>query len=187
MDRPQFLLMGCLMLVNIVVAPWSLAASGDRFTEIAKKAQAEYTLAQEEWQRSLAELVIRSNPEFTAVASAQRDLQLAYIEARTARFEYLLEHDPSRIVLTDGLSKFTNFEWSDHDSKALIEADPSYAALERKVSALRKKNDEQPDWPEFRKYFRNTLSNSNEYQDLFKDFVSRTKQVEALLESYKGP
>jgi hypothetical protein len=66
----------------------------------------------------------------------------------------------------------------------LIKADPSYAALERKVSALRKKNDEQTDWPEFRKYFRNTLSKSNEYQDLLKEFVSRTKEIEAWLQSY---
>ena len=184
MNKPHWLLIGCLMLASIVVMPWGEAASGDRFTDIAKKARAEYRVAQEEWQRGLAELVIRTYPEFAAVASAQRDLQLTYIETRTARFEYLLEHDPSRIVLTDGLSKFTNFEWSDHDTEALIEADPSYAALERKVSALRKKNDEQPDWPEFRKYFRNTLSKSNEYQDLLKEFVSRTKEIEALLQSY---
>ncbi len=184
MNKPHWLLIGCLMLASIVVTPWGEAAGGDRFTDIAKKARAEYTVAQEEWQRSLAELVIRTHPEFAAVASAQRDLQLAYIELRTARFEYLLEHDPSRIVLTDGLSKFTNFEWSDHDTETLIEADPSYAALERKVSALRKKNDEQTDWPEFRKYFRNTLSKSNEYQDLLKEFVSRTKEVEVLLQSY---
>ncbi len=184
MNKPHWLLIGCLMLASIVVTPWGEAASGDRFTDNAKKARAEYTVAQEKWQRGLAELVIRSNPEFAAVASAQRNLQLAYIETRTARFEYLLQHDPSKITLTNGLSQFTNFEWSDHDTEVLIKADPSYAALERKVSALRKKNDEQPDWPEFRKYFRNTLSKSNEYQDLLKEFVSRTKEIEAWLRSY---
>ncbi len=49
---------------------------------------------------------------------------------------------------------------------------------------LRKENDEQPDWPEFRKYFRNTLSKSNEYQNLLKEFLSRTKEIEAVLQSY---
>jgi hypothetical protein len=186
MDKQHYLLIGCLMLLSIAVGPWGEAAGGDRFTEIAKKARAEYTLAQEKWQRGLAELVIRKNPEFAAVASAQRDLQFAYIEARTARFAYLLKHDPSRIVLTKGLSTFSNFEWSDNDTKALIEADPSYAALEGKVSALRKKNDEQPDWPRFREYFRNTLSKSKEYQVLLKEFMSRTKQVEGLLQSYRS-
>ena len=185
MDKPQFLLIGCLTLVNIVMAPSVWAASEDRFTEIAKKARTEYTLAQKEWQRGVAELVARTHPEFAAVASAQRNLQLAYIEARTAQFEYLLEHDPSRIVLTHGLSSFTNFEWSEDDSKALIEADPSYAALERKVSELRRKNDQQSDWPTFRKFFRYELVKSNEYQLLLKEFMSRTRQVEALLESYK--
>ncbi len=186
MERPQFLLLGCLMLVHIVVAPWSWAASGDRFTELAKKAQMEYSLAQEKWQRGLAELVIRTNPEFTAVASAQRDLQLASIALRTARFDYVLRHDPSRIVLTNGLSQFSNFEWSDDDSRALIEVDPSYAALERNVSELRRKNDEQPDWAIFREYFRNTLSQSHDYQILLQEFMSRTKQVEALLQLYKA-
>ena len=159
-------------------------ARGDKFTEIAKKARAEYTLAQEKWHRGLAELVIRSNPEFAAVASAQRNLQLAYIELRTARFEYLLQHDPSKIKLTNGLSQFTNFEWSDKDAKMLIKVDPSYEALERKVSVFRKKNDEQPDWPRFRDYFRNTLSKSKEYEMLLKEFISRTKRVEVLLQSY---
>lgn len=185
MGRPQFLLIGCLMVVHIVTAPCSWAGNGDRFIELAKKAQTEYALAQEEWQRGLAELVIRARPEFTAVASAQRDLQLAYIALATARFDYLLQHDPSRIVLTNGLSQFSNFEWSEKDTKILIEADPSYAALERKVSELRRKNDEQPDWARFREYFRTTLSRSNEYQVLLKEFMSRTKQVEALLQSYK--
>lgn len=159
-------------------------ARGDKFTEIAKRARGEYTVVQEQWQRNLAELVIRSNSEFAGVAAAQRDLQLAYIELRTARFEYLLQHDPSRIVLTNGLSQFTNFNWSDKDTKVLVEADPSYAALERKVSVLRKINDEQPDWPRFREYFRNTLSKSKEYEVLLKEFISRTKQVEVLLQSY---
>ena len=186
MEKPQFLLVGCLILLHIVVAPWSWAANGDRFTELAKKAQTEYSLAQEEWQRGLAELVIRTNPEFTAVASAQRDLQLASIALRTARFDYLLQHEPSRIVLTNGLSQFSNFNWSDDDSRALIELDPSYAALERKVSESRRKNDAQPDWARFREYFRNTLSHSNEYQVLLKEFMSRTKQVEALLQLYKA-
>jgi len=186
MDKPPYLLIGCLMLVNIVVVPWSSAASGDRFTDIAQKAHTQYTSAQEEWQRGLAALVIRTHPEFAAVALAQRNLQLAYIETRTARFDYLLEHDPSRIMLANGLSRFSNFEWSDDDNKALMDADPSYAALERRVAGLRSKSDQQPDWPRFREFFRKTLSKSHEYQVLLTELLSRTKQVEALLQSYEA-
>ena len=60
----------------------------------------------------------------------QRDLQLAYLELGTSQFEYLLAEDPSRIVLTEGLSQFINFAWPDEDTRTLRGAYPGYAALE---------------------------------------------------------
>ncbi len=161
----------------LVISP---ATTAD-FDETARKAQAAYAAAQLEWQRGLAELVIGKRPDFEAVATAQRDLQVAYLDRRTSQFEYLLADDPSRIVLTKGLSRFTNHTWSDEDTQTLRVADPGYAALEAKVAALRKRNDDQRDWPSFREYFRNTLVKSQEYQALLSEFMEKQKAVEALL------
>ena len=158
------------------------AATAAEFAETAGKAQAAYAAAQREWQIGLAELVIEQRPEFEAVATAQRDLQTAYLERRTFQFEYLLADDPSRIVLTEGLSQFINYAWSDEDTQTLREADPGYAALEVKVAALRKRNDDQRDWPSFRDYFHNTLVKSKEYQALLSEFMEKQKAAEALLD-----
>ena len=121
-------------------------------------------------------------PEFEAIATAQRDLQVAYLERGTSRFEYLLAEDPSRIVLTKGLPQFINYAWPDEDTQTLREADPGYAALEAKVAALRKRNDDQRDWGSFREYFRDTLLKSKEYQALLSEFMEKQKAVEALLD-----
>ena len=160
-------------------------ATAADFDETARKAQATYAAAQLEWQRGLAELVIEKRPEFEAVARAQRDLQAAYLELRSTQFEYLLANGPSRIVLTKGLSRLSNFTWSDEDTLSLREADPGYAALEVKVAALRKRNDDQRDWPSFREYFHNTLVKSQEYQALLSEFMEKQKAVEALLDANK--
>ena len=114
-------------------------------------AYAAYAAAQVEWQRGLAELIIEGRPDFERAAMVQRDLQVAYIKRRTTRFEYLLDQEPSRIVLTQGLSAFLNFGWSDEDTEALVEADPRYAALERSVAELREGNDDHPGLAEFQR------------------------------------
>ena len=162
------------------------SATAADFAETARKAQAAYAAAQREWQIGLAALAVEQRPEFEAIAKAQRDLQVAYLERRTSRFEYLMAEDPSRIVLTEGLSQFINYAWSVEDTQTLREADPGYAALEAKVAALRKRNDDQPDWGSFREYFRNTLVKSKEYQALLSEFMEKQKAVEALLDVNKA-
>ena len=96
-----------------------------------------------------------------------------------------MAEDPSRIVLTEGLSQFINYDWSDEDAQTLREADPGYAALDVKVAALRKSNDDQPNWESFREYFHNTLLKSKEYQAHYSAFMKKQKAVEALLDAYK--
>ena len=189
--KSWFELMSCLsvqtrisirVLAFLVISP----ATAADFAETARKAQAAYAAAQREWQIGLAELAVEQRPEFEAIAKAQRDLQVAYLERGTSKFEYLMAEDhPSRIVLTEGLSQFINYDWSDEDTQTLREADPGYAALDVKVAALRKSNDDQRDWGSFREYFRNTLLKSKEYQALYSAFMEKQKAVEALLDAYK--
>ena len=82
-----------LVLAFLVISP----ATAADFAETARKAQAAYAAAQREWQIGLAELAVEQRPEFEAIAKAQRDLQVAYLERGTSRFEYLLAEDPGAL------------------------------------------------------------------------------------------
>ena len=64
------------VLAFLVISP----ATAADFAETARKAQAAYAAAQREWQIGLAALAVEQRPEFEAIAKAQRDLQVAYIE-----------------------------------------------------------------------------------------------------------
>ena len=173
------------IILVVFFAISSLSASADSFHDIAIQARARYAAAQESWQRGLAKLVTRTDTNFQEIATIQRDLQLAYIEQSTARFRYLLEHDYQRIILTNGVSQFANFEWSDKDTKALAESDPKYVQLQKRILELKMKNDKEPDWPKFRVWFRDKLSKSGDYKTLFSDFQAQQKAVEDLLGGYK--
>ena len=94
-----------------------------------------------------------------------------------------LEREPSRLVVTQGLSALMNFAWSDADTEAFIRADPRHAALEERVNDLRRRNDEHPDWPALRQYFHTDLTQSQEYQTLLRDFTEQQETVSAMLDN----
>ena len=140
-----------------------------------------YSAAQYQWQTSLAELVSTQNQSFADLAEIQRDLQLQMISLRNERFHYLLQNDPKRLTLDKGISKLTNFGWADEDNKALLMQSPSYAKLEKSVAELERVNNAQSKWPEFRKYFRQKLSNTPEYKKLLKELLDAQKVAEEIL------
>lgn len=182
-------LMNLKILAPIILALFpaisSLSASTNGFHDIATQSRAKFAAAQAGWQRGLAELVIRARPDFRTIASVQRDLQVAYVEQGTVRFRYLLEHDPNRVILTNGVSGLANFAWTDSDTQSLAKVDPSYLLLQKRIATLEKQNDQEPDWPKFRAWFRETFSRNSDYQALLTDFQARQKEVEELLGKYK--
>ena len=175
-----------LCIVIFLAGVFAGPCSADVFRAVATKARTEYAAAQVQWQNDVAELVTRTSPEFTDIASIQRALQLASIEERTRQFRFLLEHDPQRLTVTNGSPQFMNFEWTDENAKALIEADPSYATLQKKISILREKNDQQPDWPKFRTWYREVLSKSKDYETILRQFMVKQTEVEAWFQQYKS-
>ena len=154
-----------------------------RAGEAIRRVRASYAAAQRGWQQGLAALIIEGRPAFEAVATRQRDLQLALIELRTARLDYLVDREPSRLVVAEGLSRLMNFAWSDADTEAFLRADPRHAALEERVRDLRRLNDEHPDWPALRQYFRTDLMQTEQYQSLLRDFTEQQETVSAMLEN----
>jgi len=166
-----------------VVAGSVLAGSADvaGFRDVATKARTEYVAAKVKLQADLADLITRMEPAFEPIATAERDFQLALIQQRTAQFNFLLDHDPNQILLTNGLSKFANFDWTADNGKALERADPDYAAFTQRIVALKQKNGNQSDWLKFRAWFRDTLSKNKEYETIMNDFMAKQKDVEIVL------
>ena len=124
-----------------------------------------YLATQTRWQNRLAELIIKERPEFTTIARAQRDHQLALIALKRARFAYLATHRPDQLDSGE-LGRLTNFTWSQAKTEAASAVDPTYLELEEQVARTRAINDKQPNWDEFRHYFNSDLSRSGDFRSL---------------------
>jgi len=133
------------------------------------------------WQSSLYELVKTEKSSFSAVASIQRDLQLNLISMRSQRFTYLLQNDPQRLVFEKGIARLSNFDWTADDDRELSLQSPSYANQEKYNAELVRRNKTQSNWPEFRKFFREKLSKTPEYQKLLEELLVAQKTASEML------
>ena len=165
----------------IIVSLLLLPAQAEEVFIRASQAMQHYSAAQSSWQTGLAELISSKNQSFTDLAIIQRNLQLSMISLRNERFRYLLQKDPKRLTLDKGISKLTNFEWSDKDSKALSAQDPSYAELEALTEELKEINKIQQKWPELRTFFKEEITGTPEYKKLLDEFLSAQKIADEML------
>lgn len=161
--------------------PGSADTSADAFADCVRDAASEDMAAKTDFQRQLRDLIVRQRPEFEALATVNMELQTLFAEVRRAKFDYLLEHDPGRIDTANGLSKFSNFPWTDEDTALFKEDSVSYRDLESRLATLRKRNDSHPDWPQMREYFRSNLSQSAEFASVLARFQSRENDVETVV------
>jgi hypothetical protein len=91
----------------------------------------DYVFAKKRFQFDLSRLLSDTWPQLEGVARLQRDQQFAMLELRNMKFHYLLETDPGRIVLDDGLTPFAEFDWTEADDEALRAANPDFVKLQR--------------------------------------------------------
>lgn len=171
-------------ILGIVVAiqfGFDGVARGDAFADCIREAASVNLAARTEFQRDLRNLVVEQKPELTTLATINRNLQIRLAEARFAKYGFLLEHARERINTKNGLSGFSNFEWSDEDTEKFKNESDSYRALETEIAALRAQNDGHPDWPELREHFRSYLNSSEEFEDLMVQLQVGQNEVEATL------
>ena len=135
-----------------------------------------YLAAQTRWQDNLAAMMIKNKPEFTAIATAQRDHQHALIALKRARFNYLVSQHPERLDHGE-LGRFTNFTWSEADTAAARENDASYKALEDQVTLTRAVNDGQADWDAFRDFFRTEIAPSEAFKQELSRFQAELEEI----------
>jgi hypothetical protein len=104
----------------------------------------DYIVAKKRLQTDLAKLLTDKWPDLKGIAALNKDQQFALIEKLNMKFLYLVEHDPGRIVLDDGMSVFSNFAWAESDTDKLRETDPKFAKLETWIAEIDKAIAEHP-------------------------------------------
>ena len=151
------------------------------FAECAQDIANKDFIAKQAFQTELRDMIVGPRPDFKELADINMDLQIAYAEFRKAKLVYLLEHDPERIKITGGLSKFSNFDWSEKDQRKFVQANGAHALLAEKVEKLKKANNSHPDWGKMRGYMRGVLSKKPEFEKLMSNFFADQKMLGDLL------
>ena len=141
-----------------------------------------YFLAQKTFQTEMRDLMVAAWSDLQDLANLNMNLQIAYGELRKAKVTYLLAHEPDRIVTSAGLSKFSNFDWSEEDQSSFVQASKAHTQLTQKVETLKKANNAHPDWEKMRANYRQPeMANSPELKNLMVRFSAVVNKLGHLL------
>ena len=99
---------------------------------------------------------VADNPDLAALAGINRDLQLALASTRRMKLTHLAETEPDRLVTDQGVSQFSNTDWTDADEAALLDQSADYSAMRAAIDRLKAQNNGHPDWPALRSWSRET-------------------------------
>ena len=109
------------------------------------KVWAEYVSANRDWLRGFRDLAVEMAPDFAAATRLRFSLQLAYLDRRDFRFDYLLAAAPTRLQSAGRLAEFANAvdkDWSEEDEAALHSVRPDYQELCAMIAAVKAKAEE---------------------------------------------
>ena len=176
--RIRILFIGLALIAQMsFIAPVRAADFPECAQDIANKD----FFAKQAFQTNLRDMIVGPRPDFKELADINMNLQIAYAEFRKAKLAYLLEHDPDRIAKTGGLSKFSNFDWSEKDQEKFVQANDAHARLAEKVEKLKEVNNSHTDWEKMRGYMRGVLSKKPEFEKLMSNFFADQKKLGKLL------
>lgn len=139
-----------------------------------------YIQAQQQLQHDLGDFLSSRRPDLKEIVLLNRDLQLTLVELRALKFAYLCREHPERIIKDQGVSRFSNFEWTDEDDSHLRSANPRYKEVAERAKALRQKNDSHPQWPALRGATQQ-LAKDADYLSIYERFEKRLEAVQRLL------
>jgi hypothetical protein len=174
--RTWVVIAGAMLVVLFATSLGRSSASSEK----AQKAWTAYIQAQRQYQQELADFLVSRRPDLKELILVNRDLQLALIERRSLEFRHLLATHPERIVTNQGISKFSNYDWTDEDGKDLRSTTPDYEAAINHVKALQRRSDGDSHWDALRAANR-ALAKKVDYQKIYDRFGHRTEAAEKLL------
>ena len=126
-----------------------------------------YSTAQEQWQRGLTDLIVKTNGNLKDVASMYLADQLNYIEMNLIAIEFTLRHNPSKIRTDAPINQWLDL---DSDNKlAIAKISNRYAELLNLANAA-KRRPSHPDGEALRMLMRNRIVKTTEYQNLLSEF-----------------
>lgn len=173
-----------LVAVILTFAPWSPAGTrADDRAACLHRAAALDLAGKVAFQDGLHDLIVDGKPNLAALATLNRDLQIALAESRAAQLDHLANTDPGRVETGDTVQAFRNFDWRDADEAALRNRSESYRDLAARIATLRRRNDGHPDWLRMRAYFAEALAISAAFRELTSHLAENDREVAALLRS----
>ena len=142
----------------------------------------EYIKAKKQYQTALAELLLRQLPEAEEIIEVQRDIQFNMIEMRSEKFYFILKNYPEKLVADQGISPWSNFEWSEEHEKELIRTNEKYRQLKDEYGAMKKINQGHRQWSIVRERFP-LIRETDEYQLLHKALLSSLAEIDEKLKN----
>lgn len=118
----------------------------DRVERSVREAYSQYAAANREWLSAFRDLTVEMAPQFAVAARLRFSLQLAYLDRRDFRFEYLLDTAPERLKSNGTLSEFIGSVdqcWSETDEAALTRQRPDYQELCAMISSVKAKAEDK--------------------------------------------
>ena len=134
-----------------------------------------------DYVRHLRELIVVAESDHEALATVGMTMRVATIDRRQRRMEWLLEHDPARIVVDGDALEFRTFDWSEDDTAALAAADPTISELGARRDELSAQYAATPGLNLFVEWYNTRLVGSDGYRAATTDLNDREKRVERLL------
>ena len=135
------------------------------------------------YQSGLRDLIVAERPDLTELANLNRDLQVAMAQSRRDRMVCLLESDPKRIVTDKGLSRFSNFDWSDADTTRLVTGNAAQEQLLARIEVLKARNNGHPQWGELRSFIHKQLVKTPEFEAVTSTARAGWAKLEAKLQA----
>jgi hypothetical protein len=119
---------------------------GPRTERSLRAAYSQYAAANREWLSAFRDLTVEMAPHLAVATRLRFSLQLAYLDRRDFRFEYLLETAPERLKPNGNLSEFVGAVdqgWSGDDEATLRRQRPDYDELCAMIASVKAKAEEK--------------------------------------------
>jgi hypothetical protein len=172
-----------IVLFVAVAAAATAALASSAETEFVWR---QYVIAQNRLYYELFELCSHRWPDLPNSLALQRDQQLASIAIRDLKFRHLLEHDPARLRVDEGLAGLAGFEWTEADTEALRKAHPEYTQLESFLKMIEREAAADPRMDELRRRLI-ALQDDPDYRRVMRRFDAHAAVLESSLLAAPAP
>jgi hypothetical protein len=137
----------------------------------------EYADAQVLWQNQSAALVVETLPQHKVLVDYYRDVQIAAIRRRGLAVQLALQHFADKINTEAGLNQW--IDYSPELEAALSKKSPGFKLAVKKYEEMKNRHPGESG-DQFRKAFRDTVTQTKEFQNLMSAFNQKVSELNAV-------